>query len=346
MFYDWQKTNSYQKADIYFIVGDRGIGKTYGLRKQCILDFQKDGSRFVEICRYASELGDVGSGYFSKMEEKGDFPEGWTWKYETNTLKIMRDGSDEWEVIGYLVALTGQQKAKKRTFANVRRIIFDEVVLDRNDQYHNYLKNEYLQLANLVSTILREEVGKPTKGKLYLLGNACDLLCPYFEALGIDRLPKYGYNQYKNKSVLFHYTEPQNVKERIENTFVGRMLAGTSEQDVVFSNKFKENTNDYVAKKSSTSTYYFGVAYNGITFGIWKDFSAGMIYVNKKVPKNAESSVWSLTTKDNAIDFNMARKTEPHLKLLLELFYLDGIRYDTPKTREQFFEMLRFFGIR
>ena len=43
-FYDWNKTLSYD-ADVTMVIGAKGIGKTFGLRKQCIKDFLRDGSR-------------------------------------------------------------------------------------------------------------------------------------------------------------------------------------------------------------------------------------------------------------------------------------------------------------
>lgn len=63
-YYDWEKTLSYD-ADVTMVIGARGVGKTFGLRKQCIKDFLRDGSRFVEVTRFKNELSgvsDVGGG--------------------------------------------------------------------------------------------------------------------------------------------------------------------------------------------------------------------------------------------------------------------------------------------
>ena len=71
-FYDWAKTLSYD-ADVTMVIGARGIGKTFGLRRQCIRDFLKDGSRFVEITRYNNELSGVSDGYFNRLSELPEF---------------------------------------------------------------------------------------------------------------------------------------------------------------------------------------------------------------------------------------------------------------------------------
>ena len=70
-YYNWEKTLSYA-ADVTMVVASRGRGKTYGLRKQCIKDHIKDGSTFVEICRFRSELSPIMDGYFARLQD--EFP--------------------------------------------------------------------------------------------------------------------------------------------------------------------------------------------------------------------------------------------------------------------------------
>ena len=47
-YYGWERTLSYD-ADVTMVIGARGIGKTFGLRMQCIRDLIRDGSRFCEV---------------------------------------------------------------------------------------------------------------------------------------------------------------------------------------------------------------------------------------------------------------------------------------------------------
>ena len=47
-FYDWERTLSYD-ADITMVIGARGYGKTYGLRRQFLRDYIGKGYRFVEV---------------------------------------------------------------------------------------------------------------------------------------------------------------------------------------------------------------------------------------------------------------------------------------------------------
>ena len=102
--------------------------------------YEQRGERFVEVVRYASELDDFSTGYFNKFEEKNEFP-GKMFKVEARRAYIADVPMDveeapEWELFGYFVALTNYHQVKKITFANVRKIIFDEAAIEPDDNYH------------------------------------------------------------------------------------------------------------------------------------------------------------------------------------------------------------------
>ena len=158
-YYDWERTFSYD-ADVTMVVGARGLGKTFGLRRQFIRDFKKDGSRFVEIVRYKNELSGVSDGYFGRLEE---LPENENYLFRTDSRyaymaekpkdyeNIEVKTKPVWRKIGYFIAMTDAQRMKKLTFHNVRRIVLDEAIIDRSDRYHDYLNNEFAILADIVS---------------------------------------------------------------------------------------------------------------------------------------------------------------------------------------------------
>ena len=119
-YYDWEKTLSFD-ADVTMIVGARGVGKTFGLRKQFIRDYKKDGSRFVEIVRYKNELSGVSDGYFGRLEELSE-NEKYLFKTDTRYAYIAESPFEEdtekktkvsWHIIGYFIAMTDAQKHKK-----------------------------------------------------------------------------------------------------------------------------------------------------------------------------------------------------------------------------------------
>lgn len=347
-FYDWGKTLSYSNCAIFMVISDRGFGKTYGIRKTAINSFLKDGSNFVEVVRYKSELADVQNEYFNKLVLNNEFP-GYIFKTNGNSgyiaKEVPEDEKPDWKHLCYFVALSGQQKAKKRTFVNVRYMIFDEFLLSVGS-FPGYLRNEYVEFLNLYDSIAREIPGEGTKLKAILLGNSCNLVNPYFAAFGINKEPSYGYHFYNKKMVLLHYVEPGEYGELKKSTTVGMLAKDTTAANTMLHNKFDDANDSYIAKKPKNAKFDFGMIYRGAKFGIWLDEIESYYYVTNKIPNGTNRPVFALTTSDNRPNFIILNKSDKRLKSFLNLYYLGIVRYETPALREMFFKALTVFGIR
>lgn len=348
-FYDWNKTLAYD-ADVTMVVGNRGIGKTYGLRKQFVRDFLKNGYRFTELVRFKNELSGVSAGYFDRMESNSEFPE---YIFTTNNNmafiadKITHDEKPDWELIGYFLALSQAQSLKKRTYDKVKRILLDEAILDKTDRFHHYLPREFTIIANIIDTVSRERAD--TDGispRLYLLGNALDVMNPYFIQYNIG-IPKVGYSWHKNKTMLLHYAEDaEYARAKTTDTVAGRMLAGTEEGAIANDNKFARLNDDFIMQKSKQAKFTFGVVYNGTTFGVWTDWENGYYFVTSKTPNNSEKPVFTLTVDDNRFNYIAARRAETMLQGFTEMHYAGCIRYESIPLREKFKDILKIFGVR
>lgn len=334
-------------VDIVEIWGARSIGKTYGLRMSCVDDYTKRGERFVEVVRFASELDDFATGYFNKFEEKNQFP-GYWFKVEAEKAYIAKapideDEAPEWELFGYFVALTNYQAIKKITFAKVRKIIFDEAAIEKDDNYHRYLPNEFAKLHSIYTTVSREEPGKKTRTKLFLLGNSCDLLNPYIRMLKLSRPPKFGLSYYNGGSVLVHYVEPWDAEDRRQNTAAGRM-ANLLEDVSTFENEFQDYSDDFIKKKTHTSKFSFGLRYCAMEFGIWIDHNTREVFVNRQVPKGEH--VIALTTRDHTVTTTIIERNHDLFKRIKRQFYTTGYYYEDFSVKEDFLEILGYFGVR
>ena len=349
-YYDWDKTFSYQtgiNGEICLVLGAKDIGKTFGLRKKCIERFLKAGETFCEICRTNEELKAVAPGYFDKLQAAGFFTD-YVFKIERSCgyiAKHIEGQKPDYDLLCYFVALTNFQREKKRTYAMVKRFIFDEAIIDTMDRHHRYLKDEFLILANLLDSISRQQPGNDFKYYVYLLGNAVDLTSPYFRFNGINKIPGFGYHWYKDKTVLLHYVEPWDSQDRRAYTLVGRMLAGNDEAKTVFDNEFRDTTGGEIMPKTSNARYAFAIRWEKLTLAIWIDSKAALWFVTEKIPKDA-SNIYTLAKRDSSIDYKMLARTDGLLKLLPEIYHLGGLRYETPAIREAFFEILSFIGIK
>ena len=355
-YYDWHKTLSYD-ADVTMVIGPRGVGKTFGLRKQCIKDFIKDGSRFVEATRFKNELSGVADGYFNRLQDLPDFKDymfktdaryGWIAKIPPEPKDGDKPHKPDWKLITYFIALSDAQRMKKRTFDCVRRIIFDESILESADRYHNYLPNEFGVLGNLVDTVSRERADTASiRPRVYLLGNACDLSNPYFSVYGVGTDLRYGYRWYSNKTFLLHYVEADEYsREKLTGTVAGRMLAGTNEAKIAIYNQFVGMNSEFVKQKSKTAKFSFGIICNGNTYGIWLDINEGLYYVTDSVPNNTDKPIYALTAEDNRINYIAAKRANKTLSYFKEIYYMNLLRYKNVTIKRMFIEdVLAKFGI-
>ena len=350
-FYDWQKTMSYQtgtNGEICFVLGAKGIGKTFGLRKICLDRFIKHGEVFCEICRTNAERDEVSRGYFDKLQQVGFFAD-----YVFRTEKaagyiapIPPEGEKpQYQLCCYFVSLTNFQREKKRTFVSPKRFIYDEAIIDTKDRYHRYLKDEFLILANLLDSISRQQPESDYNYYLYMMGNSVDLTCPLLRHCGINKIPKFGYSFYKDKTVLLHYVEPWDAQERKTRTLVGRMLEGNEESKVIFDNEFQDVTGREVMRKTPNAKFKFAIVWGRMRYGIWADMKQGLWFVTSKVPK-ASPNIYTLTKRDSSVNYQMIKKANPLMQLVSEIYYIGGLRYESAHVRESFFEVLEFLGIK
>lgn len=346
--YNWMKTLSYN-ADVTMVVGAPNKGKTFGIRAYALNRFFKTGNRFVEVCRTKDERDMVKTGYFDKLAlVDDDFGER-EYRCAKNEFQTrMRDEKGaKWEPCGYIVAMSELQQAKKRTFAQVETIIMDEAIIERIDAHHDYKRDEWSALSRLVDSCARENPYDDSRVKphVYLLGNAVDLLNPYFAAFGVKGIPKYGYTWYQDKMCLLHYVEPDESDEvRLHETLAGRMGSVTGYSDGTYSNKFDEDMR-YVSKKPPRAKYMMACVHRGEEFGIWVDISEGFYYVNGKIPNNA-GNVFSLTRHDDTPNRIAAKRAVKSLRAIVQAYWEGGVLFESPSIRERFLDAMAMYGVR
>lgn len=345
-FYDWNKTLSFD-AEVNIVISNRGKGKTYGLRKQFISDFIKHGWCFGHITRTKEELKAVMKGYFLKLEIQDDFPKDYVTKSEGQIIYISKNTKKkDWKPFGYFAALSQEQLNKQLTFVNIKRIVFDEAVLNYTDRYHQYLFDEYDKLINLISSMTRERRDSEIKPRIYLLGNACDLFNPYFIAYGIKKIPDYGYRWYKSKTCLLHYVEPgEYANELIDDTVAGHMAKGTNSEAIFARNEFMNANDSFIKKKPKNARFSFGLKYMGQRFGVWVDLDNGYYYVNDKIPNN-ETTVFTLTNSDDEPNYIIAARSNKILKNFRSYYYMGILLFDNPQLKNDFMGCLDYIGSR
>lgn len=73
LYYNYSKILSYN-AFINILIGERGVGKTYGASKMVINNFIKKGKQFAYIRRYKSDLKEAVPQFFEALKSNNEFP--------------------------------------------------------------------------------------------------------------------------------------------------------------------------------------------------------------------------------------------------------------------------------
>lgn len=350
-YYDRLKTLILPRnADVNMIIGARGLGKTYGVRKYMIEDYLKNGYCFVEVTRFREENNDVAANYFSRIIQDNIFPD-----YEFRTtnkiaeIRKKKTGKKEnpWKTIGYFIPLSLQQQKKKSTYVNVRNICMDEIIIDNDDRYHTYLKNEFEQLAKLVDTVTRERADDTglRKPRVFLLGNACDAFNPYFRHYDVPLEPEHGLQWLGGKTCLFDYVrDAEYAEQKTKNTVAGRMLKNND--DVTSKNNFARHNTDFIEKTHGHAklTYVFRWLQN--EYGVYVDLRCGYVFISSKYDSGAHVPYFAITRTDNKLNYLTANMAKDLIRNLISYYALGYLRYDTVETQHAVSEMLRNFGVK
>ena len=346
-YYDRLRTQILPRnADVNLIIGARGLGKTYAVRRYMLEDYIKNGICFVEVTRYREENNDVAANYFDRIMEDNIFPE-WEFRTHNKVAEARRTGDKEWKTCGYFIPLSLQQQKKKSTYVRVRNICMDEIIIDTDDRYHRYLKNEYEQLAKLVDTVTREraddtELRKP---RIFLLGNACDAFNPYFQHYDVPLEPEFGLQWLDGKSCLFDYVRDDGyAAQKIKNTVAGRMLKHNS--DMTAGNRFEHHDTAFLDKPHAHARLSYVFRWMRVEYGVVIDLRCGYVFITTTYDKAAHVPYFAVTRDDNRLNYLTATVAKDAIKNLTAYYALGYLRYDTVETQHAISDMLRAFGVK
>ena len=247
----------------------------------------------------------------------------------------------------YCVALTDAQKIKTRTFDSVRRIIFDEFILDRKmRQFYKYLPCEVATLQDIVDTISRETEETPEKDKarVIMLGNALDALNPYFVHFDLYRdLKKGSIKWFNNKRGVLHYVGVSDDYKQMKENSVAFAFDDKQQGDMAASNEFYLMKNvEFIQQKSEKARCMCNLRDSNGTVSIWCDVSENKIYCTDKVCQDVPNI--AITGDVASIDSIIARRSNKVIRLLIDMYYVNCLFYDSKATQLKVFNILQKYA--
>ena len=330
MFYDYSKLISYN-ALLNFVIGERGVGKTFGAKKYVINDYLKNCNEFVYLRRYKTELDIAMDGFFTQLQDAGLFQDN-VFTIKQNRKRVTKFEMDG-NVIGYAIPLSTANILKSASYSKVRTIIFDEFIIDKGT-YH-YLANEVIQFLDVIETIARlRDV------RVLLLGNAISISNPYFNFFNLS-LP-YGseFKRFKDGLILVNYIKNEAYRKVKKESRFGRLIDGTEYGKYAIDNEWLRDSKSFISKRTPQARPFATIRANGETYGIWRDFKQALIFISKDYePSNPCQYAFNEYDHDEKTILLQARNNT-WFKTIIEAYRMGRLFFDNQKVKNDFMQIL------
>ena len=330
MFYDFNKLLSYN-ALLNFVIGERGVGKSFGAKKFVISDYLKNGNEFVYIRRYKTELDNAYEGFFDQLQNEGLFLDH-TFRIAASKKKIDKFYCDK-EVCGYGVPLSNANILKSASFPKVKTLIFDEFLID-NGTYH-YLRNEVTQFLDIIETIARlRDV------RVLLLGNAITISNPYFDYFKLGWPYNSEFRTFKDGTILVNYIKNLAYREKKKATRFGALIDGTEYSEYAIYNAFLRDNDSFLAKRDKDARVYSTIVLKGSKYGIWQNWKTGFVYISKDFePSNPCVFVFDINDHTENTIYTKARNST-WFQPVLKAYKMGCLFFETQKIKNDFIAII------
>lgn len=323
MYWDIKKPLSYN-ALFNFIVGARGVGKTFGTLSYCIENYNKNKRKFIYLRRYQNELDETFPTIHRPLTEK--FIE-----YDLGTKG--KDFKINDETAGYGCALSTSLKLKSQSFPDVTDIIFDEFIIDTGKV--SYLKNEVQMFLEFYETIARTR-----DVRVWFISNALTITNPYFIYFNIQ-LPYQKEISCKN-DILIQICKNKEYADFKKQTRFGKIVEGTQYAKYAFDNEFLKDNYDFIEKKSANSKFEFIIIFKSVWYGVWIDYEKGIMYISNDYNENTYFK-YTLLADDMSPNLMLIKGKPPqYISLFLEMFKFGLIRFENINIKNLCMELIKY----
>ena len=335
IFYDINNLLSYN-ALLSFVIGERGVGKSYSAKKFVAKRFINKGKQFVYIRRYKTELKQA-------MVKKG-VPIFWQQISNDEDLKDHKFNNDnelmyiDDKVAGFSMPLSIANILKSSTYDNVDTIIFDEFIIDKGT-YH-YLQDEVVAFLEVIETVARlRDI------RVLFLGNAISITNPYFTYFDLT-LP---YNsQFKvakrDKNgvplIVINYIKNEAYRKVKKESRFGQLIEGTEYGKYAIDNEFLRDSKSFIRKKTNNCKFYFILCINNKNYGVWVDYKECLMFISNDYDPNCPVK-FSINPDDHNENTLLIRcRTSPFFKNIIEYYRLAKLCFENQQIKNTIMQII------
>lgn len=331
-YYNYDKLFSYNFL-IAFVIGERGVGKSFNAKLAVLKKFIRSGEQFIYIRRYKTELDTALVTFWSDLQANGYFED---LKLEVKKSKMLTTFLCDGEVCGYALPLSTANILKSTPFPNVTTIIFDEFLLDTGGTYR-YLKHEVTMFLDVIETIgrLRDNL------KVILLGNALNVhASPYFCYWDLE-LPEgeSEFRTFKDGAIVVNYIRNYEYRKAKKASRFGKLINGTSYGDYAIDNQILRENNSFICKKPPNATMECIFIINGTSYGMWNG-KDGYLYLSDKFDPNFHYKfVFDYNDHTESTVFETTRENL-WMTIMIKAYKLAYLKFESQKIKANFVNLL------
>lgn len=324
MYYDINKTLSYNRL-FNFVVGMRGVGKTYSAKMRVIKNYLERKKQFVYLRRYEKELmkSEVEKFFDDVRKEFQDHE----FEVKHGTFYI-----DE-EPAGFYMPLSRAAHYKSVPFPDVSMIIFDEFIIATG--LIRYLPNEVVSFLEMYSTIARDR-----DVTCFFLSNAITFTNPYF--LYFDLKPMRGKPVITRGELLLEVVESAQFTDHMENTRFGALVKDTDYGKYAMANDALLDKDVFLTKLPGGAMCVLCVKVEGRTLGVYRVSGTEIYYISEKYDKTC-GRIIALDIDSHDVDTSMSKEKGALVwfEALKQAYYRAEVRFTSMNAKNIFCNNLR-----
>ena len=319
-----------------FIIGARGLGKTFSAKRYGIKEYLKNGHEFIYLRRTDVEqhrketfFKDIQE-YFPHVEFRINGSKGEIHKTEW--------AEKDWRTCCYFVALSQAGGLKSVAYPKVHLIIFDEIFPDNQ----RYLQNEVNSFSEFYNTVDRWQ----DRTRVLFLSNAVQKANPYFAKYRLDigqqQTKQQQYRLYCDGFICLELADYGGFSAKVARSKFGAFLEhyDTDYADYAIRNQFRDDSDTLICPipENASLSYVLDTA-DYARFGIWITLDGkGNVaqYVSRRIPNKHDRPTYTLDPTHVDEKTWYVKKTDDVIRRLTTAYRVGRLRFDSTQVKADF----------
>lgn len=330
------KVSENTNIKIFHIISNRTSGKTTSMQIYSFCDYINTSAQFLYLVRNKKELNNFEHCFDDLLKIYPD-----TFNFDLDGCYILDSTGYQIydkktkKILGFVVSLKSADDIKKfrGLFNNVNTIIFEEFLTETG----KYLKNEYMLLQSIYTTVASGNGKHVRDVKMFLLGNNVSMINPYYSRYNVVARKQENTRFIRYDTAIFEfYNNECASKELLEkNPF---MTENDKYSMYATLNKSMTNDNCFIAKYKNNGIYYASIIFDNAIIDLY--FCNSKIYfVNNTNIKNNSRRLYASSNNlmNNGTILLYHSDLINHIK---RLYYKSLLRFDSIQTKELIYNCL------